>query len=104
STGCMATILEVSPGMRLIKILSSTLLLFVLFVGRAYSQFDTASLVGRVTDATGAVVPGATVTATNIDTNVAISRVTNKDGEYNIPALKEGTYKVVATMKGFSES
>lgn len=97
-------ILEVSSDMRLKKLLSLTMMLFVLCVGRAYSQFDTASLVGRVTDATGAVVSGATVTATNLDTNVANTRVTNKDGEYNIPALPAGNYNVVVSAAGFSES
>jgi hypothetical protein len=90
--------------MRLKKLLSLAIVMLVLCVGRAYSQFDTASLVGRVTDATGAVIPGATVTATNIATNVSNNRITNKDGEYTIPALKEGTYKIVAVVPGFSDS
>jgi hypothetical protein len=89
--------------MRLKKLISLTLVMLALCVGRAYSQFDTSSLLGRVTDSTGAVMPGATVTATNVDTNVSDSRVTNKDGEYNIPALKEGTYRVTVKMAGFSD-
>ena len=90
--------------MRFKKLLSLTLMMLALCVGRAYAQFETASLVGRVTDASGAVVPGATVTATNADTNVAISRLTNKDGEYSVPALNAGTYRVVVTKNGFAEA
>ena len=89
--------------MRLKNSFTLALVLLLLCVGRAYSQFDTSSIVGRVTDKSGAVVRGATVTATNVDTNVSISRVTNKDGEYNIPALKEGTYRVSVQMANFSE-
>jgi hypothetical protein len=90
--------------MRFKKLLTLTLMLLTLCVGRSYGQFDTASLVGRVTDSTDAVIPGAKVTATNVDTNVAISRVTNRAGEYNIPALREGTYRVEVTMPGFESS
>jgi hypothetical protein len=100
----IALILEVTPDMRLKKILTLTLMVLTLCVGRAFAQFDTSSLVGRVTDASGAVIPGAKVTATNVDTNVTISRVTNKDGEYNIPALRAGTYRVEVTMAGFESS
>jgi hypothetical protein len=86
------------------KLLSLTLMLLTLCTGRAYSQFETASLVGRVTDSTGALLASATVTATNIDTNVAISRVTNKAGEFTIPALHAGTYRVVAANSGFVDA
>ncbi|MEO6922727.1 MAG: TonB-dependent receptor, partial [Bryocella sp.] len=41
--------------------------------------------------------------ATNVDTNVSITRVTNKAGEYSIPALKQGTYRVSIKMPGFSD-
>jgi Carboxypeptidase regulatory-like domain/TonB-dependent Receptor Plug Domain/TonB dependent receptor len=90
--------------MRFKKLLSLTLMMLSLCAGRVYAQFDTASLVGRVLDASGAVVPGAKVTATNAATNISISRITNKDGEYVIPALKEGTYRVVASMNGFVDA
>ncbi|MDE1160449.1 MAG: TonB-dependent receptor [Acidobacteriaceae bacterium] len=69
---------------------------------RAFAQFDTASIVGRVTDSTGALVKNAKVTATNDDTNVSISRVSNGAGEYNIPALKPGTYHIEIEEPGFS--
>ena len=90
--------------MRLQKLLSLTLMLLTLCAGTVYAQFETASLVGRVTDSTGAVLAGATVTATNIDTNVSISRITNKAGEYTVPALHAGTYRVVAADTGFVDA
>jgi len=103
-TDSIALILEVTPDMRSKKLLSLTLMLFALCAGRAWAQFDTASLVGKVSDPSGAVMPGATVTATNVDTNVSISRVTNKDGEYAIPALRAGVYRIVAVTSGFVDA
>ena len=90
--------------MRFKKLLSLTLMLFLFCVGRAFAQFDTASVVGRITDTTGAVIAGAKVTATNVDTGIAISRVTNKAGEYNIPALRAGVYRVTVSSNGFEEA
>ena len=79
-------------------------MLLTLCAGTARGQFDTASLVGRVNDISGAALTGATVTATNVDTNVSISRMTNHDGEYTIPALRAGTYRVEASTAGFNNS
>ena len=72
--------------------------------GYAHAQFETASLKGRVTDPSGAVVADAQVTATNVDTNVTTSRTTNKAGEYDLPALSPGRYRVVVQATGFQES
>src|SRR6185436_9210438 len=60
-----------------------------------------ASITGTVMDATGAVVPGATVTATNVETNIKTSATSNADGNYTIAQLKEGTYTVRAEAAGF---
>lgn len=80
------------------------MLLLALGATSAYAQFETASIVGRVTDSTGALVVGAKVVVTNVDTNVSISRVTDKAGEYLVPALQAGTYNVTASMKGFQDA
>ncbi|MBS1801124.1 MAG: TonB-dependent receptor [Acidobacteria bacterium] len=92
--------------MQLKKLLSLALMLTVMLLcaGRSYAQFETSSILGRVTDSTGAVLVGATVTVTNVDTNVAISRVTDKAGEYTVPALRAGVYKIVASMAGFNDA
>ena len=57
---------------------------------------------GTVTDPSGAALPGATVTATNIATGVATTRTTTSAGLYNISPLLPGTYSVKASAPGFS--
>ncbi len=56
---------------------------------------------GTITDPGGSIVPGATVTVTNVATGVETSRQTNEAGVYLIPGLLPGEYKVVVTLKGF---
>ena len=56
---------------------------------------------GTVADATGAVVPGASVTATNVGTNVATTRSSSDAGYYEITPLIPGKYTVTVTAKGF---
>jgi hypothetical protein len=67
------------------------------------AQTITGSVSGVVTDATGAVVPGAKVTATNVDTGVAVTDTTNSAGIYNIRFLQIGKYKVTTVAPGFSK-
>ena len=56
---------------------------------------------GTITDPGGSIVPGATVTVTNVATGVETSKQTNEAGVYFIPGLLPGEYKVVVTLKGF---
>lgn len=62
---------------------------------------QTAQLTGRVNDATGAVVPGAQVTATNTATGFKRETVTNEEGNYVIPLLQPGSYQVMVQKPGF---
>src|SRR5262249_23032419 len=66
-----------------------------------HAQSDRGVLTGRVTDGTGASIPGAAVTATNLATNIATGTVTTDDGLYAIPALQPGSYKVRVELTGF---
>lgn len=75
--------------------------LFVAFGPRSWSQSITGTINGTVTDPTGAVVPKAAVTATNVDTGVAVSTVTNADGAYSIRFLQIGKYQVRVEKEGF---
>jgi hypothetical protein len=86
------------------KYLGSLLLLatFVLLADcpLAHAQ-AVGAITGTVTDPTGAVIPGAKVTATRVETGVAQYTVTTSVGTYTIPSLVVGTYKVVAEAQGF---
>ena len=61
----------------------------------------TAQISGRVTDPSGAVVPGVDVTLTNIDTGVERYAVTNESGAYVFPNLNPGPYRLQAALQGF---
>lgn len=63
----------------------------------------TASISGTVTDPSGAVVAGATVTATNIDTGVATTQSTNASGFYSFQSLALGNYTIDVNQTGFKE-
>ena len=78
------------------------LLLLVPGVRPALAQFDTASVVGTVRDASGAVVPGAKVTLTSADTGISVSKITAADGNYEMVAVKPGAYVVTAEKTGFA--
>ncbi len=82
---------------------------FVLIVGlwipaAAHAQTGAASLTGLVTDASGAAVPGATVTATDQATNVIYTGTSNESGSYTVSSLPVGTYVVTAELPGFKKS
>jgi hypothetical protein len=78
-------------------------ILVLLFLGgnTAFGQGTSASLTGQVTDNSGAVVPGATVTATNTDTSLAQTATTNGEGIYLIAPLPPGRYKLAVEARGF---
>src|SRR5262245_30435562 len=76
-------------------------LLMLLSVVPAFAQ-ATASINGRVADQAGAVLPGATVTVTNIGTGATRDTVTNAEGLYTVTALIAGMYRVKAELSGFS--
>ncbi|RPJ63440.1 MAG: carboxypeptidase regulatory-like domain-containing protein, partial [Acidobacteria bacterium] len=65
------------------------------------AQETRATLLGRVLDATGGVIPGVTLTATNVETNVATLSITNDEGLFRIPFLLPGQYEVKAELTGF---
>jgi hypothetical protein len=83
------------------RLLSSGIFLaFVLFAHLAYAQ--DASMNGTVADETKSVLPGATVTATNLQTGGQSTAVTDERGSYRLLRLPPGTYKVQAELQGFS--
>src|SRR5689334_20442133 len=77
------------------------LLLLVLCPTLSIAQETRGTILGRVTDATGSVVPNAEVRAVNADTGVAITGRTNASGNYTLPYLPPGPYSVTAELTGF---
>jgi hypothetical protein len=67
----------------------------------AAGQTSSASVVGRVTVPTGAVIPGVLVKITNLDTNVSRQVISNAVGDFTIPYLNPGRYWLEATITGF---
>ena len=65
------------------------------------AQVATGSILGNVTDASGATVPGATVTATNVDTQFSRSTTTDESGQYALRLLPLGNYKLEVALSGF---
>jgi Carboxypeptidase regulatory-like domain len=75
---------------------------FLFSIGVLNAQ-STATIVGTVTDPTGAVVAGVDVKVTNVNTGQSRSVVTNSAGSFQAPQLQIGTYTVEATAPGFKK-
>jgi hypothetical protein len=65
------------------------------------AQESRGTIIGRVTDASGAVLPGVTVKITSVSTNVTLTAETNSSGSFNVPFLLPGEYRVMAELTGF---
>src|SRR5437762_4301069 len=76
-------------------------LTFALITAPAWAQLSTAQLSGRVTDESGAVLPGVTVAATQTDTGLTRSVTTDANGTYVLPNLPTGPYRLEAALQGF---
>ena len=70
----------------------------------AQARLTGADLQGTVTDATGGVLPGATVTVANVETGLVRTAVADQEGRYVVPALPPGAYRVTAVLDGFAPS
>jgi hypothetical protein len=84
-------------------LLSSLLLMATAFAPSSLAQGNKATITGTVTDPNGAAISGATVTITNVGTNIERKVPTSGDGTYIAPLLDIGTYKVTASAQGFKD-
>lgn len=84
----------------LVLILTELFLITFSVSGQTYK----ATLVGRITDQTGAIIPNAKITAANIETNISTSTLSDDDGNYIIPQLVPGMYRVTIEAKSFKTS
>jgi hypothetical protein len=86
------------------QILLTVALLLAVLTESAFAQTGNASLGGSVQDPTKALIPGVTIVAKNVDTNVTLNQVSNESGVYSFPVLQPGTYEVSAELPGFKKA
>lgn len=82
------------------KVIAVLFLLFIAF-GTLWGQSNRATITGTVTDSSGALVVGAEISATNIDTGVLTKAASNQAGIYSVLNLPAGTYRVAVKKTGF---
>src|SRR5262249_59245784 len=83
------------------KIISALAVLVVLSGTIVFGQGVTGSILGRVTDTTGAVIPGAMIQVQNAETGLSQTAQSDEEGRYLIRNLPPGTYDVTVTQPGF---
>jgi hypothetical protein len=86
--------------MKRVTVMAIVILTSMLRVAPAHAQ-ASGQINGSITDATGGVLPGVTVEATNTATGVTRSAISGADGLYTIPLLPPGNYNVKASLQGF---
>src|SRR6185436_18326383 len=85
-----------------VRLLSLCLTALLVGAPAAFAQFDTGTVVGTVRDASGAALPGAKVTLTNVETGISTVKTAGDDGNYEITSVKPGQYVVTGEKTGFS--
>jgi hypothetical protein len=79
----------------------ATLIVALAVTPAPHAQTATGTILGNVKDNSGGAVPGATVTATNLNTAAARSATTDDDGQYTLPLLPLGPYRLQVELAGF---
>jgi hypothetical protein len=96
---------DVFVGRKVLRVLGAcAAALLMVLPGLASAQDPRGSIAGTVTDSTGAVLPGVTISVINNETAVAQTVVTDAEGRYQVLYLNPGTYAVVAELSGFKKS
>ena len=78
-----------------------TVVILSLATRQSWSQESQGTILGRITDSSNLVVPGASVQITNVATTVAVQTVSNGAGNYSAPFLTPGTYRITVKKPGF---
>jgi hypothetical protein len=84
--------------------LFSILLIASLYFSPVWAQVTSATLLGTVADVTAAVLPGAEITVTRIETGISRTDISDDEGRYRFSNLTLGNYEVVASLPGFQTS
>ena len=89
--------------MKHLRQMYALLALSLLFCVGLYGQAVTGTVLGTVTDSSGAALPNAKVTLTEVNTGVSRSTQSNDSGNYTFPAVPEGNYSVIIEATGFKK-
>ncbi|MBI4444009.1 MAG: TonB-dependent receptor [Acidobacteria bacterium] len=84
-----------------LRVRGLSLFVFLCAASVSFAQMSTGTISGTVSDATGAVVPGATVTVKNVDTGLTRNLEANERGRFVAPQLPVGSFEITATSQGF---
>ena len=77
-------------------------LLSMIGVANTFAQSSMGTVVGTVTDSSGGVIPGASVTLTSLDTAIAATRVSGDRGHFTFVNVRPGSYEITVELTGFS--
>jgi hypothetical protein len=102
--GCSETDKAISLTRIRIICLAFLMLAMSLFSLRGWTQGAVGTIVGTVVDSSGAVLPGARVTVTNVGTTVAVQTKTTSAGDFAVPYLKPANYAVTVEASGFEKA
>jgi hypothetical protein len=91
-------------GTKLCSALLATLLMTVVLALPVHAQVDSGKVIGQVQDSSRAVVKGAKVSATNVDTGVTLEVTTGSGGEFVVTELASGNYTVTVERAGFKKA
>src|SRR5881628_3339833 len=83
------------------KLLAPSILLCLVLAAETFGQSSNATVSGTVSDSSGAVLPGVTITATNNATGIVTTVLSNESGVYNFASLLPGVYKISGQLPGF---
>jgi outer membrane receptor protein involved in Fe transport len=84
--------------------IAPALLLLAFSAVASWGQTEQATLVGTVSDTTGAVIPGATLVLREVESGTSFTTQANETGQYRIPYLKPGLYELVVEARGFKRT
>src|SRR3954454_14867548 len=89
---------------RFVSLVGSALALYlVALAAPADAQDFRGTITGRISDTQGARLPGATITAIHVETNVPSTTTTTSEGNYTIPYLMPGHYTLTVELSGFKK-
>ena len=84
--------------------LFTILLVVSLYFSPAWAQVTSGTILGTVSDVTDAVLPGAEITVTRVETGASRTDISDDEGRYRFSNLSLGNYEVVASLPGFQTS